>query len=58
MGVDDLFGVAHAAVTEFDCIAVEDFPKCVVFREVFVYEGEESVSDVGADIFAEGWVVP
>lgn len=37
MGVDDLFGVAHAAVTKFDGVAVEDFTQCVVFREVFVY---------------------
>lgn len=54
MGDDDLFGVAHGVVTECDGVAVEDFPKCDVFRDVFVYKGEESVSDVGADIFIEG----
>ena len=37
MVVDDLFGVVHAAVTDLDCVAVEDFPKLVVFCEVFVY---------------------
>ena len=30
----------------------------MVFREVFVYQGEESVTDVSADIFAEWRVVP
>ena len=37
MVVDDLFGIVHAAVTDLDGVAVEDFPKFVVFREVFVY---------------------
>ena len=47
MIVDDLFGVVHAV-----------FPlKIVVFREVLVYLGEESVSDVGADGFAKWGVV-
>ena len=48
MIVDALFGVVHAV-----------FPlKIVVFREVLVYLGEESVSDVGADGFAKWGVVP
>ena len=43
MIVDDLFGVVHAV-----------FPlKIVVFREVLVYLGKESVSDMGADSFAK-----
>ena len=37
MAVDDLFGVIHATVTNLDSIAIEDFSKFVVFREVFVY---------------------
>ena len=37
MVVDDLFGIVHAAVTDLDGVVVEDFPKFVVFREVFVY---------------------
>lgn len=46
--VDDLFGIVHAV-----------FPlKIVVFREVLVYLGKESVSDVGADGFAKRGVVP
>ena len=51
MVVDDLFSVIHAAVTDLDCITIKDFPKFVVFREV--YKGKESGSDIGADIFAE-----
>ena len=40
---DDLFGAVHAV-----------FPlKIVLFREVLVFLGEESVSDVGADGFAK-----
>ena len=31
---DDLFGIVHAAVTDLDGVAVEDFPKFVVFREL------------------------
>ena len=53
MVVDDLFSVIHAAVTDLDCITIKDFPKFVVFREVLVYKGKESGSDIGADIFAE-----
>ena len=30
----------------------------MVFREVLIFYGKESVSDVGADIFAELGVVP
>ena len=36
MNVDDLFSVIHAAVADLDGIAIEDFSKLVVFREVFV----------------------
>eukprot|EP00794_Sanderia_malayensis_P010611 gene10611-11736_t len=50
--VDDLFGVVHATVTNFDGVPIEDFPKWVVYRKVFIYRGEEFVADVGADIFA------
>ena len=48
-----LFRVVHAALTDVDSIAVEDFSKLVVSREVIVYKGKESVSDVGTNIFAE-----
>ena len=37
MVVDDLFRVFHAAVTDLDGVAIEDFSKLVVFREVIVY---------------------
>ena len=33
MVVDDLFLVVHAAVTDFDGVAIEDFSKLVVSRE-------------------------
>ena len=56
--VDNLFSVIHATVTDLYCIAVEDFSEFVLFREVFVYLGEESVTDVGVDVFAEWGVVP
>ena len=56
--VNNLLGVVHATVTDLDGIAVEDLSEFVVFREVFVYQGEESVTDVSADIFAEWRVVP
>ena len=35
--VDDLLGVVHAAVTDLDGIAVEDFSKLVVSRDMIVY---------------------
>ena len=51
--VDDLFSVIHAAVADFDCVTIKDFSNFVVFWEVLVYYGKESVSDIGAYIFAE-----
>ena len=35
--VDDLFRVVHAAVSDLDGVAIEDFTKLVVSREVIVY---------------------
>ena len=58
MVVDDLLSVIHAAVTDFDCVTIKDSFKFVVFREVLVFYGKESVSDIGADIFAELGFVP
>ena len=49
MVVDDLFRIVHAAVTDLDGVAIEDFSKLVVSREVIVYYGKESVSDVGVN---------
>ena len=37
MAVDNLFSVIHATVTDLDNIAIEDFSKFVVLREVFFY---------------------
>ena len=51
--VDDLFSVIHAAVTDLDCVTIKDFSKFVIFKEVLVYLGKESVSHIGADVFAE-----
>ena len=56
--VDDLFSVIHAAVTDLDCVAIKDSSKFVVFWEMLVYWSRESVSDIGADTFAEWGVVP
>ena len=58
MVVDYLLSVIHATVTDLDGIAIEDFSKLVIFREVFVNLGEESVTDISVDIFAEWRVVP
>ena len=58
MVIDDLFCVVHAAVTDLDCVSVEYFAELVVFRKAFVYQCEEFLSDVGADVFTERWVVP
>ena len=37
MVVNDLFSVIHAAVTDFDCVTIEDSSKFVVFQDVLVY---------------------
>ena len=58
MVVDDLFGVVHTAVTDFDGVAVKYFAEAVIFREMFVDQAEEFVSDIGADVLAEWRVVP
>ena len=36
MIVDNLLSVIHVAVADLDGVAIEDFSKLVVFREVFV----------------------
>ena len=46
------------AVADLNCAAVGNFSEFVVFMEMFVNEVEESVSDVGADVFAEWGVIP
>ena len=56
--VDGLLSVIHAVVAGFDRVTIEDSFKFVVFREVLVFYGKESVSDIGADIFAELGVAP
>ena len=58
MVVDGLLSVIHTAVAGFDCVTIKDSFKFVVFWEVLVFYGKESVSDIGADIFAELGVVP
>ena len=58
MVVDGLLSVIHAAVAGFDCVTIKDSFKFVVFWEVLVFYGKESVSDIGADIFAELGVIP
>ena len=35
--VNDLFSVIHAAVTDFDRVAIKDSSKFVVFQEMLVY---------------------
>ena len=58
MAVNDLFSVIHTTVADFDGIAIKDFSKLAVFWEVLVHKGEESVTDIGVDVFAEWGVVP
>ena len=58
MVVNDLFSVIHSAVTDLHCVRIKDLSKFVVFQEVLVYKGKESVSDIGADVFSEWGVVP
>ncbi|XP_077979802.1 sacsin-like [Glandiceps talaboti] len=40
-----MLDVIHAAVTDFNGVAVEDFSEFMIFVEVFVYKTKESVSD-------------
>ena len=56
--VDDLFCALHAAVTDFCVVPIEYFLKWVALKEMLIYQGEKSVTDVGADIFVVWWVVP
>ena len=46
--VGDLFSVIHAAEADFDCVTIKDFSYFVVFWEVLVSYGKESVSDIVA----------
>ena len=36
MVVDDLFGVIHTAVTDFDGVAIKYLAEAVILREMFV----------------------
>ena len=56
--VDNLLSVIHATVTDLDSVAVEDLSELVILREVFIYQGEESVTDIRVDIFTEWRIVP
>ena len=47
MVVDGLFSVIHAAVADFDCVRLKILFSLVVFQEVLVFYGKESVSDIG-----------
>lgn len=55
--VDDLFCIVHAAVTNFDCVSVENSAELMIFGEVFVNQREELMSDV-LGVLGEGRVVP
>ena len=57
MIVDCLLDVTCEAVAYFDCVAVEYFPERVLVGEIFVYQGEEFLSDVCSHAFAKRWVV-
>ena len=37
MAINDLLGVIHATVANFDGIQVEDFSKFMIFRKMFIY---------------------
>lgn len=58
MVVDDLFGIVHAAVTNFDRVSVENSAELMIFGEVFVNQREEFMSDVSAGVPGERRVVP
>ena len=45
MVVDGLLSVIHAAVAGFDCVTIKDSFEFVVFREVLVFYGKESVCE-------------
>ena len=56
--VDNLLSVIYASVADLDGIVAEDFSRLVIFREVFVYQGDGFMIDIGVDIFAKWRVVP
>ncbi|PFX12698.1 Scavenger receptor class A member 5 [Stylophora pistillata] len=48
----------YRAVTNFDCVSVENSTELMVFGEVFVNQREEFMSDVSAGVLGERRVVP
>ena len=58
MVVDNLFCIRHAAVADLYGITIENFSKFALVGEVFGYQGEEVVSDVGANMFGKWWIIP
>ena len=58
MAGDYLMDVVHAAITQFDCIFIDDFIEFVFWWEAHTEEAEEFLSYVGDDIFAIWGVEP
>ena len=50
MTLDDIFYVRQAGVAEFYGIFVYNFVVDMIFREMLIYEAEESFSDLRFDI--------
>ena len=54
MVIDDPLGAIHTAVANFNGVTIGDVMKLVIFGKVVYLLSEESVSDVSADVLAEG----
>ena len=58
MAGDYLVNVTHTAITQFDCIFIDEFIEFVVWWEAPIEEAEEFLSYLGDDVFAIWGVEP
>jgi len=58
VAIYQLLDVGHAAVAEFQGVAIEYFPLLVARRERSVDETDELFCDVGSDILVIWWIEP
>ena len=54
----DLVDVTHTAITQFDCIFIDDFIEFIFLWEAHIEEAEEFLSYVSDDVFAIWGVEP
>ena len=56
--IDNVCDTRHAAVTDLECIAVENLMQLGGFRKMLVCKRAESPANICGNVAAVGWIVP